>query len=267
MTKVILILIFISNLMYASSVTAQYDVDFSVVGTIAKASMNKVVEGDDYVITLEAHAIGIAAEMTKDRSETYISQGSVVGSEFIPDVLVVKRKTKDKEKYTIFKFDHKNKVVQKDSSEVERVCDKSIDVISMRIISTEKEEFSFSSVKNDIYARNDIVSLLFNSRYYIGTMSVGERKKLRAVGIKTDEGELMISLPARGAVIDNIDKTGVSKNDLFGIAINKDYFENGKGELVVKLDPDGFPSRAVMNDVALYGDVVGKRVYTELVSN
>ncbi len=267
MKKVVFILILMTNLIYASSVTAKYDVDFSVVGTIAKASMTKVQEGDNYVITLHAHAIGIAAEMTKDRTETYISQGSVVGSEYIPDVLVVKRKTNDKEKYTIFKFDHKNKVVQKDSSEVKRVSDTSFDVISMRIISTEKEEFSFSSVKNDIYARNDIVSLFFNSRYYIDSMSVGERKKLRAVGIKTDEGELMISLPTRGAVIDNIDKTGASKNELFGIAINKDYFENGKGELLVRLDPDGFPSRAVMNDVALYGDVVAKRRYTSLASN
>lgn len=267
MKKVVLILIFVTNFIYASSTSAQYDVDFSVAGTIAKASLTKVLEGDDYVITLEAHAIGIAAEMTNDRSDTYISQGSVVGPEFIPDVLVIKRKTNDKEKYTIFKFDHKNKLVQKESSEIKQVRSQSIDVRHMSIIQIEKEEFSFSSEIDDIYARNDIVSLFFNSRYYIGPMVVGESKTLHAVGIKTNEGELMINLPSKEAVIDNIDKTGASKNDLFGIAMNKDYFENGKGEMVVRLDPDGFPSKAVMNDVILFGDVVGIRRYSSLTSD
>jgi hypothetical protein len=265
MKKVVFILLLMTDLIYASDVSAQYDVDFSIVGTIAKASMNKVQEGDTYTITLQADAIGIVAEMTKDRSETYISQGSLVGSELIPDVLVVKRKTDDIEKYTVYKFDHTNRVVQKETSEIKRVSSTSMDVKNMRIIETVKEEFSCSSVQNDYYARNDIVSLFFNSRYYIGSMNAGERKKLRAVGIKTDEGELMISLPARE--IGDIDTKKVSKNDSFGVTINKDYFKNGKGELFVRLDSDGFPSRVTMNDVLLYGDVVGKRRYHELASN
>ncbi len=267
MKKVFFTVIFMTNLIYASNATVQYDVDLSVVGTIGKASMSKVQEDGNYVITLHARAIGIAAEMTKDRSETYISQGSVDENEFIPDVLVVKRETNDKVKYTVFRFDHTNKVVQKESTQIKRVRSKSIDIKTLSIVETEKEEFSFSSKTNEYYARNDIVSLFFNSRHYIASMSAGERKKLRAVGIKSDEGEVMVSLPTREIKTDDIDKTLVSSNDLFGVAIDKDYFENGKGELLVSLDTDGFPSRAIINNIALYGDVVGKRIYTELASN
>ncbi len=267
MKKIIFILIFISNLIYASDVTARYFVDFSVVGTIAEATMNKVVEGDDYVITLEAKAVGIAADMTKERSDSYISQGTIVGSELVPDVLVVIKKTNNKEKYTVFKFDHSKKIVQKESAVVDRIRKRTVNVRNLKIITTEKEEFASSSVQNDIYARNDIVSLFFNSRYYIESMSAGERKKLRAIGIKTQDGELSVSLPREDAVIDHIDKRGAYKNDIFGIAMKKELFENGDGELLVKLDPDGFPSRAVMNDVAMFGDIVGSRVYSKLASN
>lgn len=257
------IMIFMTNLIYASATTVQYDVDLSAVGTIGKASMSKVQENGNYVITLHAQAVGIAAKLTKERSDTYISQGTFDGDEFVPDVLVVERKTNDKVKYTVYRFDHSNKVVQKEKVQIKKVSSKSIDIKSLRIVETEKEAFSCSSKANEYYAQNDIVSLFFNSRHYMATMSAGERKTLRAVGIKSDEGEVMVSLPIREV----LDKRTASNSDQFGVAIDKDHFENGKGELLVRLDADGFPSSATINDIALYGDVVGKRRYAELASN
>lgn len=257
MRKAVFLVILMTNFLYASSSSAHYDVGFSLLGTIAKASMTKVQEGDSYVITMEVNTVGAVAGLTKDREDLYISQGSVIGSEFVPDVLVVKRKSNTKEKYTVYRFNHIEKVVYKDKIETKKVRSQSLDILSLRIIYSEKEEFSFSSSKNDYYARNDIVSLLFNSHYYIDSMDRGEQKKFSAVGIKTDKGELLLSMPNKDDLIEN---------NSFDIALNKDFFKNGKGRLVVHLDADGFPSQAIMNDVAFYGDVVGKRIYTKLVS-
>lgn len=267
MKKIIAILILMNTFIYAASTTAEYDIDFSVAGTVAKASIEKVQEGDDYTITLQARAVGIAANMTQNRREAYISQGKIVGSEYVPDVLVVVRKRDDKEKYIVYRFDHEKQIVHKDTAVLEQVRSQSLDVANMRIVKSEKEVFSSSYVKHDYYAKNDIVSLFFNSRYYISSMDAGERKKLRAVGIKTEEGKLMVSLPVKGIVIDNMERVGANEKNLFGVALKREIFEKGEGELMVKLDADGFPSRAVMNDVALYGDVVGKRRYTSLASN
>ncbi len=264
MKKVIFILIFITKFIYASDTTVQYDIDFSVAGTIAKATIQRVEENNNYVITLKAHTIGIAAKLTNNRRESYISQGTIVGSELVTDVLVVIRATDDKEKYIVYKFDHKNKVVQKDTSEIKQVTTKSMDIKNMCMIETVKEEFSYDSVPNDYYAENDIVSLFFNGRYYLGSMSAGEVKKLRAVGIKTNEGELLITMPA-SVPADNLVQKKLPNYDLFSVAINKDYFTNGKGELNVRLDPDGFPAKVTMNDVALFGDIVGIRQYDEVV--
>ncbi len=266
MKKVIFIFIFMTQLIYASNTVAQYDIDFSVAGTIAKATIQRVEENNNYVITIQAHTIGVAAKLTNNRRESYISQGSVVGSELVTDVLVVIRATDGKEKFTVYKFDHKNKVVQKDTAEIKQVVTKRMDVINMCMIETVKEEFSYDSVKNDYYAENDIVSLFFNSHYYLGSMNAGEVKKLRAVGIKTNEGELLITMPLRAVSADNLVQEKLPRNDLFSVAINKDYFTNGKGELNVRLDPDGFPSIVTMNDVALFGDIVGIRRYDEVTS-
>lgn len=267
MKKIISILILMNTLIHAATSSAEYDVDFSVAGTIAKASIEKVQEGDNYTITLQAHAVGIAAKMTQNRREAYISQGKIVGSEYVPDVLVVVRKRDGKEKYIVYRFDHAKRVVHKDTAELEHVSDQSLDIAKMRIVKSEKEVFSSSTVEHDYYAKNDIVSLFFNGHYYISSMDAGERKKLRAVGIKTDKGNLMVSLPTKGIVIDNMGAADAHGKNLFGIALNREIFEKGEGELMVRLDADGFPSRAVMNDVALYGDVVGKRRYTSLASN
>jgi len=263
MNKVVFLVIFMIDFMYASSTSVQYDVGFSVVGTIAKASMHKVQEDDNYVITMQARTVGFVAELTKEREDTYISQGSVVGSVFVPDVLVVKRETDDKEKYTIYTFDHNKKTIQKETSQIKQVRSQSLDISEMRIIYSEKEEFSVSSSKNDYYAKDDIVSLLFNSHYYISSMDAGERKKFHAVGINTEQGELLISLPTASPVED---KTLIPASKAFDIVLKKDFFKNGQGILAVSLDEDGFLSQATMNNVALYGDVVGKRVYTQLVS-
>lgn len=258
MKKTVLILLFMSNLIYAASSNASYDVGFSLLGTIAKASMIKVEEKNSYVISMEVYAVGAVAELTKDRKDLYISQGSVVGSEFVPDVLVVRKRSNDKERYSVYRFDHINKVVYKDSAETKQVRTQSLDVRHMRIIYTEKEEFSSSSGENDYYARNDIVSLFFNSHYYLESMSKGEEKRFRAVGVNTEKGELLLSLTTENKLL---------QNSSFDIALKKKFFKTGKGKLEVSLDVDGFPSQAVMNDVAFYGDVVGKRVYTKLVSN
>jgi len=46
MKKIISILILMNTLIHAATSSAEYDVDFSVAGTIAKASIEKVQEGD-----------------------------------------------------------------------------------------------------------------------------------------------------------------------------------------------------------------------------
>ena len=257
MSKVIFIVMFMTNIMYAASSNAHYDVGFSLLGTIAKASMSKTVEKETYVISMEVYTVGAVAGLTKDRKDLYISQGSIVGSEFVPDVLVVRRKSNDKERYSVYRFDHTDKVVYKDSAETKQVRSQSFDIKHMRIVYTEKEEFSSSSSKNDYYARNDIVSLFFNSHYYLESMSKGEEKRFRAVGVNIEKGELLLSLTTRNNQL---------QNSSFDIALKKKFFKTGEGTLAVSLDADGFPSQAVMNDVAFYGDVVGKRVYTKLVS-
>ena len=266
MKQIVLFLLITLSLLYAQvkepyDETAYYNIDFSVVGTIATASANKVVQGDNYLITLNAKAANVAAKLTKNRYETYISQGSIKEGELVPDVLVIKRGDDTKEKYTVFRFNHKDQVVEVDSAERKEVQDTTMDVMSMRLITTTKEEFSASSHRNDYYAKNDIVSLFFNADHYISTMKDGEQKRLYAIGIKTDEGELMINLPKSQKL------SASSKKSLFGIAVSKDIFEDDNGQLIVELDADRFPKRAVMNNVALYGDVTSTRVYPDVAHN
>ena len=266
MKKILFLVAIVVTLIEAKSVEikdemAYYNIDFSVVGTIAKATAHRVINEDEYLITLNAKAVNIAAKLTKNRYETYISQGRIINGELVPDVLVIERGDKSKQKFTVFRFNHKEKVVEVDSAELKEVHETTMDIMSMQLVTTVKDEFSASSHVNDYYAKNDIVSLFFNADHYISSMKDGEQKRLYAVGIKTDEGELMINLPKEQTISAN------GKKDIFGIAVSKDIFEDDNGQLIVELDVDRFPKRAVMNNVALYGDVTSTRVYPDIASN
>ncbi len=262
MKKLFISLVTTATLLLASShESAYYDIGFSVVGTIAKASVDRQISDNTYLITLKAEATGIAAKLTKHKKESYISQGSIKNGELIPDVLVIFRKNDIQEKYTIFRFNHEKKTIMVDSAETKEQRETSLDVATLHIITTTKDVFTASTHENDYYASNDIVSLFFNGKHYTTEMKGGDQKMFHAVGIKTDDGELMINLPTSKEYIANAKEPTV-----FSISVSKDIFDDANGQLIVKMDPDNFPQSAIMNNVAMYGDVTSTRVYNTVAT-
>lgn len=242
--------------------TAKYDVTFSLVGKIGESSVERTIDGDGYVIAVAAKTLGLAASATDNHYEKYISQGVIKEGALVPDVLTIERGDDSKVQYTVFRFDHPNKVVSKDKCELKTVRENSFDVYTMKIVSTEKEEFSYSRGDNDYYAENDIVTLAFNGRHYLKGMKAGEVKSLHAIGVDTENGEVVLRSPSDNQMLHMQRVMAYENNNrFFTIGVDKELFEDENGVLYVNMDPDGFPREAMMENLVMFGDVRGSRVY------
>jgi hypothetical protein len=257
-----LLLTFTCGMVSLFAQTAKYDVTFSLFGKIGESSVERTMDKNGYVIAVTAKTLGLAASATDNHYERYISQGTLKDGVLVPDVLTIERGDDNKVQYTVFRFDHENRIVEKDKCENKRVWENSFDVSAMKIVSTEKREFSYSTGENDYYAENDIVSLAFNGKHFLKDMKAGEIKHLSAIGVDTDNGEVVLRSPSLKQKAHMQQVMACERdNRLFTIGVDRELFEDENGVLFVNMDPDGFPREAMMENLVMFGDVRGSRVY------
>ncbi len=252
MHKIISIII-LSGLTLFAADSAKYEVSFSIFGKIGEVQMERQFHNNSYLISLAAQTTGTAASLSNNRAERYLSQGEVIDGVMQPDVFVKERKSNDKTRYKIYRFDHENKTVFYQTITEEKVTERSFDVMKMQFSKDEKTVFSHSEALYDYYAKDDIVSLYFNSGNYLAKMQEGESRELHAVGINGDKRK-------NGAVL--ITKLEAKEsNKSFSITIDEEIFQEGGGTLYVRQDADVFPHTAEMRNIMIFGNVEGKRIY------
>ncbi len=260
MNRLLLFFLLIYSSLYAESKTATYEVDFSFIGKMGEVTMTKIIEDDNYIITVHASSVGVVASLTNNREEIYISQGKLDEGTFRPEVFVKVRLTDDEQKYTVYKFEHDAKKVLKEHLYIKEEREQSFDVKTMKVVYSSSIDEGFSSKYESVYADNDLISFIFNASSHLPKLKEGAVKKFYAVAVKTKESAIYLEKPYKNVEVDNVPQHAITEGKLFEIILKKDFFNDGEGKIEIALDDDGFPSVAVMNDVALFGDVVGKRV-------
>ncbi|MEA1920771.1 MAG: hypothetical protein U9N52_13090 [Campylobacterota bacterium] len=260
MKTLTLLLLLTTSLLFGES--AKYDVTFSVFGKIGEADVTMERTDSTYLITIDSKTTGTAADLSNNRKEKYISQGSVIAGRLVPDVLTIERSTDDKLEFTSFLFDHNDHNISVEKAKVEKVTKSSIDLFTLSVTRTKHDTFSASQKYNDFYTQNDIVSLFFNASHYLKEMHPGDEKTLQAVGVSTDNGEVAIAAPKQKQ-LHHMKKVmkGDHADQFVRVGVSKDYFEDENGALLVSLSPDTFPQEAMMESILMFGDIRGIRVY------
>ena len=112
----------------------------------------------------------------------------------------------------------------------------------------------------EYYAKNDILSLFFNLRKKLPIFEKGKEYTLNAVGANKTKGLINILMPSSNDLekINTYLKT--DDKSKFTAFINQRIFQSKRGELLISLNKEGFCSYAVLRDVLLFGDIVGKMV-------
>jgi len=205
---------------------AQYDISYAIFGKIGQAEASLKVEKDRYEIVTQAYATGVAKLMSNHRVERYSSRGRVVGGRLVPEEFVVlTQKGRHYRALLRYTFDHSAKTVTKSS-----------DITDGKERKQKREKLSY-------YADDDILTLFFNLRFYLGGKCKSGRCTLRAVGANEKDGRVdIISLG----------------DDNYKVILHRRIFASKQGEMEVHINKMGISDRTLLKDVVFFGDVKAK---------
>ncbi len=241
MKKFLLIIVLFLSFLNAKTITAEYKVSFGIFGRIgiAKAVL-KVDKNNNYKISIEAEAKGLAKVLSGGRIEIYKSEGKVIKGKLLPYEYLGITKTNSKRREKLYLFDHKHK---------------KITMIKFR---TKDGKTTKSSETLKYFANNDILSLFFNIRYYLNNFKFRGKKVLYAVGANKKDGRVDIIAPV-GKELEKLKQDVGKKNGHFLIVfINQKIFASKRGELFLDINDEGIATKAVLKDVILFGDIRGE---------
>lgn len=240
MGRILWILILLTPLLSAKTLSATYDVSFGLFQRMGTADTKLQINDDQtYVIRVEARTLGVAKVLSNNRYEVYESRGSVKEGKLIPETYMELRQTNSKKTTTFYTFDHQKRIVWKEKRRVQDGKEKK------------------SKDQNDFYAQEDILSLFFNLKNYTKKR---ENVYFTAIGGNKKDGRIDAVFP-RKEEIEEMKKTlDITTGEFLKVVLNDRIFASANGELSINLDSEGLCEKAVLEDVLLFGDIVGKRV-------
>ena len=236
MKTIIFVFVVLSELLSAKVITARYEVSYGIFQTMGIADAQFETRDDDtYSIRIEARTTGIAKVLSNNRVEVYESYGDIVNGHLIPKKFIKIRRTDSKKMTKLYTFDHHQKTVSKEVIE-----------------GTDRDKES-----NDFYAPEDILSLFFNVKQY---MKLRQNQILYAIGANKNNGRIDVVFP-KGKELERVAKELEIEDGVFvKVILNDKIFSSSNGELLINLDEDGLCEKAILEDVLLFGDIIGKRV-------
>jgi hypothetical protein len=236
MKKIAFAFLLLSQILSAKVITATYEVSYGIFETLGIADARFEIRDDDtYMIRIEARTTGLAKLLTNNRVETYESHGSIVNGQLIPKKYIKIRRTDSKKTTKIYTFDHVSKTVWRENIQSDE----------------------WDRVKNDFYAPEDLLSLFFNFKNHL---KLRQDRAFYAIGGNTKDGRIDVKFPKNQPLIEMKQKLEMENGDFLKVILNDRIFASAQGELLINLDSGGLCEKAILEDVLLFGDIVGKRV-------
>lgn len=234
--KMVWLLLMLAEIAGAKVLSASYEVTFGIFEALGTADARLEIKDDQtYSIRIEAKTTGIAKFLTNNRVEVYESYGMVEEGILVPKKYVKIRQTNSKKRIKIYTFDHLNKIVWKENI----------------------DNAEWDKIQNDFYASDDILSLFFNFKQRIRP---GQNQSFQAIGGNNKDGRIDVVSPKDKALHIMMSKLEKEEGDFLRVVLNDRIFSSAKGELLINLGSDGLCEKAVLEDVLLFGDIVGKRI-------
>lgn len=238
MKTVFLVLILMVQMAGAKMVTATYEVSYGIFENLGIAEAKfEMREDNTYSIRIEARSSGIAKVLSDNRVEVYESHGIIRNGLLIPQKYIKTRRTDSKKMIKIYTFDHVKKTVVREN-----------------INSDEWEP-----KPHEYYASEDILTLFFNFKHYLNENHEGA---FYAVGGNKKDGRIDVVFLKGEELEEAKKKLDKSEGKFLKVILNDKIFSSANGELLIHLDESGLCSKAILEDVIFFGDIVGNRIDT-----
>jgi hypothetical protein len=221
------------------TIEAKYDVTFGIIGRVGSVDCKIDLKAKGYKIEVVAKKRGIVKLFTKDSIESYESVGEVRDGRLIPLKFTKLKKWSDNNLREIYIFDYENRKILKRTTLVDG--------------GKVDEKVEFLSYFSD----NDILTLFFNLKNIIGKEFDTKKIDIKAVGASKKDGVVTIET-LKGQKKREVKKLLGVDNHLLSVTLHRKIFSSKKGEFYIDIGKNDICDRAVLKDVLLYGDIVGK---------
>jgi len=252
--------LFAGSLLWGNTITATYEISFSVFGTIGMAEVSMARDATRYRVHVDAYLVGMAASIGGNRRETHDSYGSVTPSGFLPERYEKHRSSDTRDDTTLYRFDHEAHRVLKIRDKTHISTHAIFDPRSMSIVDVPETVREHSESELPYYAPDDLLSLFFNIRHLLDAIPKGGESIRHSVGAANAEGIVRITNPDGAKRREIAELMPENEDRLVTVVVDQDIFESDKGELYLNLDSDYLVIEAMLKDVLLFGDIRAKRV-------
>lgn len=257
------LLLLMSTILSAQTISAGYDVTFSVFGKIGEAVVRYERFDERYVITAEGRLTGEAAAIGANRGELHESFGIVKEGLLVPELYKVTRSSDHYYNQSFFVFYPQERRAEEHRMNEKYGTKNHFDAKTFRIVSSPYTTKSIKLKPLDYYAQNDLLSLFFNVQPLIATLKEGETRLVHAMGGSNKKGEVLLGNPGGAKRADLIKSMSAATGHLATVLINQDIFKSDKGELWIRMDGDLLVEEALLKDVLLFGDIRGYRTWSK----
>ena len=246
MNKILILLGFLlmSTFTQAETITADFKVEFGIIGEIGIA--NAVLTKDDksYEINVKLKATGIAKTLSGGRKEHHISKGHIENGVMIADYYQVTKSHGSTMSNKLYSINHEKKTVKK---EYKRWKNGKLD--------------SEETTTLDFYSADDLLSLYFNLNEKITDRKKAKKYTFKAVGAEKQKGTVEVAIPKASELDDYKETLGESDDSWYAKAIvHQNIFSSDKGELLLRIGADGITQKAVLKDLLFFGDIRAERM-------
>ncbi|HIC43242.1 MAG TPA: DUF3108 domain-containing protein [Sulfurimonas sp.] len=257
--KIFFSLLLISSVLLSNNFSTRYDVNVGVLGKVGHGDIIFTQDNDQYEIRAIATLTGMAATLTGNRFETYISTGHIVRGKYLPDTFVKIKKTTRKERIQTYTFDHKNKMVRLLEKKSTWVSQKKFDPIAFKILTKDVKEKTSKEYTLDNYMNQDVLSAYFNALK--SCTSLQQVYDLKAVGAHNKDQDITITFLEGEKFRRFQKKYAFSAGNIYHLHVEPfDKKEDKTVDVIVLLDEKGYMKKAVLGNVFWVGEVTATRV-------
>lgn len=233
--------IFIKPVLSSQVKSSEFAIEYGFFKELGEAKATLESDGKSYSIRIDARTQGLAKFLSRDRKESYNSQGFVEGGLFVPVRFIQQKEYSNRQDVTVYYFDHLKKMITKEKNKYE----------SGHLLSKSKEFLEY-------YAKNDILTLYFNVAENLKNINFGEHMIYHAVGANQKDGRVDIISPDSGKLKEVVESCGSYIDSRYlVVVINQKIFQSSNGELFIMFDKHGETKKAVLKNVILFGDIRG----------
>jgi len=262
--KHFLIILLLASSFLAQDFSTRYDVHVGMFGRVGYADLLIKEDGENYKAKLSAVMVGIAATLTGNRVETFVSKGKIIDGKYIPNSFVKTKTTTTKSRIQSYFFDHDKKEIKLIQKKTRLITNSRFDADIFEMIYEDVNETSLEESILDTYMDSDALSSYLNAQSSCDT----ETKTIRliAVGAHNDKNDVTLSCLEGGEKTAALLNFSSDIQNVYNLHVEPLDEDDKTVDVLVAYDSNGFMKEALLGEIFWIGKITAQRVEHKFTS-